>query len=308
MAELRAEPLSPLDAATLWPQLRRLGTEVVATRARDHAMRRAGLAATGFGQLPKLPRLSVAGVRRGLAYQGVLVARQLSQGSAWEIVSLRIAREKDDETITLLLDTAAGEAANRGGRQLFMRYAEGSPHERAMHGGGLDGFTREHLYAPLAGGPGDTSQAGAFRLAERADRHDIFRLYCRAVPEAVRRHEAVTQQEFRAVLDAFGCDEEYVLDSEGTLAAWVGVSDQEARILDAGWHPEAGDIALQVAGMHLGTSGVLVLGEYQEREHERALAHGYAELGTRVVAARRLAALNPLKEALAVPVTSRVPN
>ena len=83
MSELRAEPLSPIDAATLWPQLRRLATEVVATRAGENLLLSSGLAATGLTHLPRMPRTVVVGLRRGLNYRGVLVGRELAGGAGW---------------------------------------------------------------------------------------------------------------------------------------------------------------------------------------------------------------------------------
>ena len=77
MSDLRAEPLSPIDAATLWPQLGRLNTEVIATRGGENLLVSSGLAATGLTHLPHVPRTSVLGVRRGLGYRGVCVARDI---------------------------------------------------------------------------------------------------------------------------------------------------------------------------------------------------------------------------------------
>jgi hypothetical protein len=306
MAERRAEALSPLDAATLWPQLHRLDTEVVATRNGETLLFNAGLAAIGIGRIPRLTRTLVVGVRSRLTYQGILVARELAGGAAWEVVSLRLGRDKDDETVSALLRETANEIPARGGRSVFMRYAEGSPHEDAIQRGGLIGFAHEDLLAPPPMTP--RRPAPPFRAVARADRAAIFRLYCRAIAAEVRRHEAVTQQEFRAVLDTYACDEEFVLDGEGSLVAWSGAGGREGRVL---CDPEAESaiiMAIDLVHTEVGRVGTLVLGQHQETEHRIALERGYTELGTRVVAARRLAALNPLKEALAVPVTSRVPN
>ena len=46
MADLRADPLSPIDAGTLWPQLSRLDTEVITIRSTGHILVSSGLAAT----------------------------------------------------------------------------------------------------------------------------------------------------------------------------------------------------------------------------------------------------------------------
>ncbi len=299
MSDLRADPLSPIDAATLWPQLHRLGTEVIATRAGENLLLTSGLAATGLTRLPRVPRTVVLGVKRGLGYRGVLVARELAGGAGWEVVSLRIARDMDDEAVAALLSTAGIEVARRGGRTLYLREAEGSPHSRAVRRTGLMEYRREHLHAFPA--PGAKLTTTLFRPAVRSDRHSVFRLYCRAMPEPVRRHEAATQQEWRAVLSSYDCDREYVAEREGVLVAWVGIGERESRtLLD---HAIEGlvDAALDLIESQAGRHGLLVVGDDQAALEHSAAARGYTGLGVRLVCARRLAALNSLKEVVAAP-------
>lgn len=299
MTDLRAEPLSPIDAATLWPQLRRLATEVVATRAGENLLLSSGLAATGLTRLPRMPRTAVVGIRRGLNYRGVLVARELSGGGGWEAVSLRIVRDKDDEAVIALLNCACLETARRGGRTLYFRVAEGSPHLSAIRRAGLYSYQTEVLHALPVGRT--VRHASSFRPALRSDRHGIFRLYCRAIPEHVRRHEAPTQQDWRSVHDSYDCEHEFVLDHEGALAAWVGLGDREVRLI-ADWRLEGvADAALDLVEREAPRNAALVLGEDQENLRHNALARGYTELGERLVCARRLAVLNSLKEVVAVP-------
>jgi len=301
VSELSAEPLSPIDAATLWPQLGRLDTEVIATRGGENLLVTSGLAATGLTRLPRVPRTSVVGVRRGLGYRGVAVARELKGGAGWEVVSLRIARPKDDETVIALCEGVSQEVAQRGGRTAYLRYAEGSPHADALRKGGFYAYRLEHLYAVRpTGRPGDTP----FRNAGRADRHGIFRLYCRAVPEMVRRQEAPTQQDWRAVLDSFECSHEYVLDGPAGLAAWVGIGEREAYVLID--DPDGGvvDTTLDLVELQSARHGTLVVAEHQFPIETAAAERGYTALGVRLMCARRLALLNPLKEVVAVPTDS----
>ena len=135
-----AETLSPIDAATLWPQLPRLDTEVIATRGGENLFVTSGLAATGLTRLPRiarLPRTAVLGVKRGLGYRGVLVSararRRRRLGNARPAAR---RATKDDDAIIALVDGAAGETARRGGRTMYLRYAEGSPHGDAIAPGG----------------------------------------------------------------------------------------------------------------------------------------------------------------------------
>ena len=300
MSELRAEPLSPIDAATLWPQLHRLDTEVIATRGTENLLVSSGLAATGITRLPKVPRTAVMGVKRGLSYRAVAVARELSGGSGWEVVSTRIGRPKDDEAVTVVLGGVAREVAIREGRTLSRRYAEGSPHAAALRHAGFLAHRLERLYAIRGGKAMDETP---FRQAARADRAQIFRLYCRAVPEMVRRNEAPTQQEFRALLDSFDCNHEFVLDGEGSLAAWVGIGEREAYVLIDG--PEGCvDAALDLIEARAPRHGTLVVAEHQPNMERAAEERGYPALGVRLMCARRLAQVNPLKEVVAVPAES----
>lgn len=301
MSELRAEPLSPIDAATLWAQLHRLDTEVIATRGTENLLVSSGLAAarlTRLPKIPKLPRTAVLGVKRGLGYRGVLVARELSGGAGWEIVCLRLARPKDDEVVVALVNGASEEVVRRGGRTMYLRYAEGSPHAGALRRAGMFAYRLERLYAvPLSPQPASS----VFRPAERNDRHGVFRLYCRAVPESVRRHEAPTQQDWRAVLDSFDCDRQYVLDRNDALAAWVGIGEREAHVLVDGGVEGILDATLDVVETQGGRHGSLVVAEHQGAIERSAIARGYTALGVRLMCARRLAVMNMLKEVVAVP-------
>lgn len=303
MSDLRADPLSPIDAATLWPQLRRLGTEVIATRAGENLLLSSGIAATGLTHLPRMPRTVVVGLKRGLNYRGVLVARELAGGAGWEVVSLRIVRDRDIEATTALLKAAGLEAARRGGRILFLRSAESSVHEPALRTAGLFPYQREQLYAlPARRAAADTAN---FHPLTRVDRPGVFRLYSRVVPERVRRHEAVTQTEYRAVQDSYDCEKEFVFEHEGAIVAWVGIGDREARILvDPLRLQTLPEQALEVVEREAPRQAALVLTEDQEYLHHNALARGYTALGERLVCARRLAALNSLKEVVAIPAES----
>ena len=304
MTELQAEALSPIDVATLWPQLPRLDTEVIATRSGENLLVTSGLAATGLTRLPripKLPRTAVLGVKRGLSYRGVLVARELAGGAGWEVLGLRLSREKDDDAIIALVNGAAWETARRGGRTLYLRYAEGSTHAQALRRAGMFAYRLERLYAlPSSASP----TPALFREARRSDRHGVFRLYCRAVPENVRRHEAPTQQEWRAVLDSFECHREFVLDREDSVAAWVGIGEREAHVLVDGNVEGVVDATLDLVETCSGRNGSVVIAEHQVDVERHATSRGYTALGVRLMCARRLAALNPLKEVVAVPAES----
>ncbi|MCS7295810.1 MAG: hypothetical protein RMK15_04995 [Chloroflexota bacterium] len=307
MTELRAEPLSPIDAATLWPQLHKLSTEVVATRTGERLLLAAGLAATGLDRLPRLPRTVVAAVRRGLAYRGIVVARALAGGRAWELVSLRLEREKDDDAVIALIEAAGIEAARRGGLQLYLRLPEGSPHREATRRAGLATYLREELYAPPPNA-GTGQIPGVVRPLARADRAGVFRLYHRAVPERVRRAEAPTAADWRAVIDSYDCDEQYAARCDDRVAVWVGIGEREARVLtDPSGGPALRELAIDTVLARLGRHGTLVVPEFDPALAETAMLRGFVPLGCREVATRRLARLEPLKEAVPVSASAMVP-
>lgn len=301
MAQLQAEPLSPIDAATLWPQLHRLATEVIATRAGENLLVASGLAATGLSRLPRVPRTIVLGLKRGLGYRGVLVVRELEGGAGWEAVSLRLARDKDDDAVEGLLTAANEEVARRGGRTLYLRYPEGSTHREPIRRAGLMPYRLERMFAVP---PSVLSSETTFRTAHRRDRHGVFRLYCRVVPEHVRRNEAPTQQDWRAVLDSYDCERQYVRDGEGALVAWAGFGARECRVMAEPGIEGLADETLDLIETHAPRHGTLVLGEDQGGLEQNALERGFTPLGVRLLCARRLALLNPLKEVVAVPAGS----
>jgi hypothetical protein len=253
-----------------------------------------------------MPRTVVLGLKRGLGYRGVLVARELDGGAGWEGVSLRIGREKDDEAVTALLEAAGIETARRGGRTLFLRYAEGSPHRDAVRRAVIMPYRLERLYM-LPPRHFEDEFTTSFRPAARSDRQGIFRLYCRTVPEHIRRHEAPTQQEWRAVLDSYDCERSFVLDGDGAIAAWVGFGDREARVMADFSIEGLADAALDLIEAEGPRHGSLVLGADQGQFEQFALRREYTPLGARLLGARRLAALNPLKEVVTVAASVALP-
>jgi hypothetical protein len=116
----------------------------------------------------------------------------------------------------------------------------------------------------------------------------------------VRRHEAPTQQDWRALHDSYDCEREFVLTDGPLLTAWAGISDREAYVLDDGTTGDTVQALLDLVEGHSGRHAALVLRRYQESIERHAIERGYQPLGTRIVCARRLAAFNPLKEVVPV--------
>jgi len=305
MNEAHAEPLSPLDAAALWPQLRRLNTEIIATRHGESLFVRSGLAAAHLTNLPKVRRTMVMGMRKGLGYRGVLIARELSGGIAWEVVSLRLARETDEEAIEALLAAIAKEVLTRSGHTLYLRYAESSPHETAIRHAGLVSYVSETLFAPPE--PVDPPGMAALRDITKSDAYAVFRLYCQTAPEPVRRHEAPTFEAWAAAHDAFDAAGELVAGAEGSLTLWAGLGEREGRLFVRDADETLTIAALSAIETAVGRSGTLVAYEYQETVVRLALERGYTELGTRMVCARSLAISQTLAERVAVSEPRPIP-
>ena len=299
MSGLRAEVLSPIDAATLWPQLHRLGTEVVAMRAGEKRLVRAGMGATGLAHLPGVPRSILLGVRKRLGYRGILVTRELAGGQSWEVASLRLHRDKDDDAILALLEQAAAEITARAGRGAFLLLPESSPHQAAAARAGFAAYSSEQLYAPPRKGSGIASPS-AFREAEPIDDAGVFRLYCRAVPEPVRRQEALTYDEWRAVHHLYGSDREFVREEGGALLGWCGIASHEAHVLLSEPNEELVGEALAVTSAELARSGSLIATGYQPELERVAEERGYLALGRRVVMSRRLGLRIQVEEPAAV--------
>ena len=197
---------------------------------------------------------------------------------------------------------SALEAARRNGRILFVRYPESSPHATGLQRAGLISYREEHLFAlPRTGRSAANS---AFRAAARSDRAGTFRLYCKAVPQHVRRSEALTQQEWRAVIDSFDCEKEYVAEGDRGIVAWAGFGERECHLILEPGIEGLSDAALDLIESHGPRHGTLVLGDDQDGLHDRAAERGYTAMGVRLVCARRLAQLQSLKEVSPLPAES----
>jgi hypothetical protein len=304
VTDLRADALSPIDTATLWPQLSRLNTEVIATRSAESLLISSGLAATGLARIPRVPRTAVLGLRRGLRYRGVVVCRELGGGAAWEICSLRLARDIDDDATACLLASAADDIARRGGRRIFLRYPEGTPHEEPILESGVRPYMLETLYAVTAQRKGRSSE---FRTARRLDRHGLFRLYNRSVPTSVRQNEAATLPEWRALVDSLDCEKEFVLEGVTGINAWTGIGEREVRISISPEVHEALPLAFDLVECQSGQNAALVAAEHQPEIAAEAERRGYPQLGSRYAAARRMVLLHPMKEGVPAPAAGTQP-
>jgi hypothetical protein len=137
---------------------------------------------------------------KGATLRGLVSARRRGSRSAWEIDCLIDATGGEQSIVMSLLDEAVAEAGRNGVEKLFLRLAADSDALRLAGGCGFAAYTREHLYFYEGALPARQTPAEPLPLRRRT-RHDaypLYQLYNAAVPEPVRRIEAVTFNEWTA--------------------------------------------------------------------------------------------------------------
>lgn len=128
--------------------------------------------------------------------QGLVGARQRGGNEAWEIDYLLDATKDLGQTAGLL-EYAVAQAGKEGAQKLFLRLPSDSSLLQPAIQTGFVAYQEETLYLREAGA-GDTSAPDGLRIATAADSYQLFRLYCAAIPESVRRFEAASFDEWHA--------------------------------------------------------------------------------------------------------------
>ncbi len=137
----------------------------------------------------------------GRHIQGIATARPLSAPTAWEIDTLVDAGDPGAEATVVcsLLQQAQEDALRDEVTHLLVRLRTNAP---AVVGALRAGFTQalgEQLWrAPVLRGLAAPARSITVEGATDADDHDLFLLYCRAVPVTARSAIAMTQQEWLA--------------------------------------------------------------------------------------------------------------
>ena len=153
--------------------------------------------------------------------QGLVGARQRGGNEAWEIDYLLDATT-DRGLTAKLLEYAVARAGKEGAQKLFLRLPAGSDLLQSVLHAGFLAYQEETLYvqeAPFS----PTSAPEGLRAVARSDSYPLFRLYCAAVPESVRRFEAATFDEWHAAQERrwHKNGPHFVLDRNGALHARV---------------------------------------------------------------------------------------
>ena len=165
---------------------------------------RAAQARPRFGRLlqscllPGRPRVWISRERGTLL--GLAAVQPRRGQAAWEIDALVLALRREAFVLDLL-ERCVATAGAHGAHRLFLRLPPESPAAEAARREGFLPVTQELLLdarGPVAG------VAQGWRPRRRSDDHDLFRLYCRQVPQEVRWQTALSPGEWRAALDPLG--------------------------------------------------------------------------------------------------------
>lgn len=161
-----------------------------------------------------------------------------------------LAGDAEEETRRSLLRNLCAAAAEEGIQKIFLRSAADSP---LVESAALVGFTRyatEELYRLPAAPRAPSAPPAGLRRRRGRDHHALFRLYCAAVPSAVREAEGMTLQEWRwaegwrlrraliRVPLAAVRRRDYVLVQDDSVVAWLRVDHQRRRVTLLA-HPDA---------------------------------------------------------------------
>ena len=143
----------------------------------------------------------------GRRIQGIATARPLAGPNAWEIDTLLDAAEPDAEAsvVRSLLREAQAEAQRAEVTHLLLRLRTDAPAAvEALRAGFKQAFVEQLWRAPVLRGLATRDRSMTVDEASDADEHDLFMLYCRALPVAARSAIAMTQQEWLATREEHG--------------------------------------------------------------------------------------------------------
>jgi hypothetical protein len=240
---------------------------------------------------------------RGATLRGLVSVRARGNSTAWELVTLINAAEDDDSVCLSLLDRAVEGAGREGAEKLFLRVLSDSQVLDVARRSGFTCVTIERLYTHEGPVAVDAGPLPPLRRRSRADAYPLFRLYNSAVPESVRRVEAVTFAEWLAAQERHWLGRrgrQLVMEEDGPIKAWVRVAvlpgkDDIGRF-DVLAHPQAEgyiDGLVQAALSRLSSQGTLLtlVPEYQTSVAQRLMRLGFQAGPEYVLLARRTTAL-----------------
>jgi len=129
--------------------------------------------------------------------QGLVGARQRGGNEAWEIDYLLDATPENRVTVDLL-EYAVAQAGKDGAQKVFLRLPSSSDLLQPALDSGFIAYQEETLYVREGAPSSKNEPPVGLRPSVTADSYPLFRLYCEATPEATRRFEAATFDEWHA--------------------------------------------------------------------------------------------------------------
>ncbi|MGD0765124.1 MAG: hypothetical protein ABR978_02320 [Dehalococcoidia bacterium] len=236
---------------------------------------------------------------KGATLRGLVSARRRGSARAWELDCLINAAEDDGAVCVGLLDEALRDATRSGVEKVFLRLAAGSTILPLARKIGFTEYVREQLFSSLAPTivPADGDADPPLRKMQRADELSLFHLYNAAVPEPVRRAEAVTFIEWKAAQDRHWLGRgasQLVVERDKRVTAWLRAAVQsEVGRFDLLAHPgePSGEALLNLVVERLsGRSQVLTLvPKYATNLATNLLQRGFQEGPEYCVLAKRTA-------------------
>ena len=174
--------------------------------------------------------------------QGLISARQRQGHAAWEVNHLFLAEDGpcEDTCLALLEHVAAAPEAQV--EKVFLRLTQESPLVDIARRAGYYPYLTEILYTWQQAHPSPSLLPTYPNLRRRASADDpeLFRLYQAAVPETVRRAEAMTYREWRESREATQRGKkEFVWLREGSITGWLRLTSSGGTgQLDLLAHPQ----------------------------------------------------------------------
>lgn len=161
--------------------------------------------------------------------QGLVGARPRGGNEAWEIDYL-VDATPDQGVTADLLEHAVAEAGKERAQKLFLRLTSESDLLKPAIEAGFVAYQEETLYECEGA---DRGEPASLRTSVASDAYPLFRLYCQAVPEAIRRVEAPTFEEWHAAQERrwLRNGRQFVLEQDGALRGLVRASRQPQGLM-----------------------------------------------------------------------------
>jgi hypothetical protein len=151
--------------------------------------------------------------------QGLVGARPRGGYRAWEI-DYFVDSSGDDSVLVDLLSCAVQGAGRNGAEKLFLRLLTRSSLLRVAREVGFQSYLEESLYVGI---PDGHAYPVPLREAEPSDNYPLYCLYNAATPEAARRSEAATYDEWQASLERNWLKDgaQFVYEDAGEIRALI---------------------------------------------------------------------------------------